>query len=72
MTSAQYAASSGAGTLVGDLNGDGHVDVLDVLIFANCYGKISGDSGFNAACDFDHDGAVGVSDLLMLVANFGK
>ncbi len=67
-----YARSSQAGTLAGDLTGDGHVDVLDVLTFVNVFGTSSGNSGFDPACDFDRDGTVGVTDLLILVADFGR
>jgi hypothetical protein len=32
---------------------------------------VVGDHGFNPPCDFNGDGAVDVSDLLMLAANWG-
>lgn len=57
---------------VGDINGDGHVDVVDLLIFVDAFGSLAGDTHYNAACDFSGDGAVDVVDLLMFVENFGK
>lgn len=57
--------------LVGDLNGDGHVDSLDLLILAGCWAKTIGQPGFNAACDLNSDGVVNVIDLLFLADNWG-
>ncbi len=58
--------------LVGDINGDGHVDVIDLLIFIAAFGTTTGNANYNPACDFNSDGSVDVIDLLDLVANFGK
>ena len=58
--------------VVGDVNGDDHVNVLDLLIFAESWGKASGQAGYNAACDFDHGGSVDVVDLLLLAEHWGE
>ena len=55
----------------GDVSGDGHVDVVDLLLLAGAWGKAAGDSANNAACDFNSDGSVDVIDLLMLARNWG-
>ena len=55
----------------GDANGDGHVDVVDLLDVVYSFGTVKGDAGFDPTCDFNHDGAVDVVDLLDLVYNFG-
>ena len=57
---------------MGDLNGDDHVDVLDLLIFANSWAKASSQNGYNPACDFNHSGSVDVVDLLLLADRWGK
>jgi hypothetical protein len=57
--------------LVGDINGDGHVDVIDLLTFVDAFGSVAGDANYNPATDFNSDGTVDVIDLLDLVGNFG-
>ena len=56
---------------VGDVDGDGHVDVLDLLSLSGNWGKSSGDDGFDARCDLNNDGAVDVMDLLILAEHWG-
>jgi hypothetical protein len=58
-------------TPAGDVNGDGHVDVVDLLYLVESFGKVLGEAEFNPACDFNGDGAIDVVDLLDLVFNFG-
>jgi parallel beta-helix repeat protein len=55
----------------GDANGDGHVDVADLLMLVDAFGKSVGMVGYDPACDFDASGDVDVVDLLTLVDNFG-
>jgi len=57
--------------VVGDLNGDGAVDVVDLLIFVEAFGKVQADPGFNTEADFNCDGSIDVVDLLIFVDNFG-
>jgi hypothetical protein len=57
--------------LAGDTDGDGHVDVVDLLNLVASFGTVTGDAGYSAACDFNSDGSVDVVDLLMLVNSFG-
>jgi hypothetical protein len=62
---------SQAGGVPGDVDGDGHVDVSDLLYLVNAFGTVIGDANYNPACDFNNDGSVDVADLLILVENFG-
>ncbi len=55
----------------GNVDGDGHVDVIDLLWLVETFGKSVGDPGYNAACDFNYDDTVDVIDLLTMVENFG-
>jgi hypothetical protein len=54
----------------GDVDGDGVVDVVDLLYLVEAFGTAAGDPLYNAACDFSGDGAVDVVDLLILVENW--
>jgi hypothetical protein len=57
--------------LVGDLNGDNHVDTNDLLILAASWAKSTGQLGFNPVCDLNFDGTVNVIDMLSLADNWG-
>jgi lysophospholipase L1-like esterase len=57
--------------LAGDVDGDDHVDVLDLLWFVDAFGSMIGDANYDARCDFNGDGAVDVVDLLIMVDYFG-
>jgi hypothetical protein len=59
------------GPIPGDVNGDLHVDVTDLLALAGSWGTNTGDAGFNPACDSNGDGRVDVSDLLILAGKWG-
>jgi hypothetical protein len=58
-------------SIVGDIDGDGHVDVVDLLDLAAHWAARTGDPGFDARYDLNGDTRVDVSDLLILAANWG-
>jgi PKD repeat protein len=58
--------------LIGDLNGDGIVNILDAIVFANSFGKNRGDPGFNPAADMNGDGTVNVLDAIIMANHFGQ
>jgi acyl-CoA thioesterase I len=58
--------------LPGDLNRDGIVDGMDLLLFAPCFGAHRYDPNFELACDLNGDGIVDGKDLAVLAFNFGK
>ncbi len=59
-------------TYAGDINGDGHVDVVDLLTLAQAWGTIRGDAPYDPRSDLNSDGSVDVIDLLMLAENWGN
>jgi len=52
---------------MGDVNGDGVIDMKDVDLFKAAYG-----GRYDPACDFNHDGVIDASDLAILSRNYGK
>lgn len=55
-----------------DVNGDGMVDVVDLLTFVEGFGLEFGDPGYFRPCDFNEDRWIDVVDLLTFVEDFGK
>jgi hypothetical protein len=56
--------------LFGDADGDGRVDLGDLLRFAGTLGKHAGDPGY--LWYFDYDGHVDLGDLAQLLRRFGR
>jgi hypothetical protein len=57
--------------LAGDANDDGHVNVTDLLLLVASWAAGVGDANYNPACDFDGNGLVDISDLLVVANNWG-
>jgi hypothetical protein len=56
----------------GDITGDSHVNVIDLLTLADSWSLSVGHAGFLPGCDLNGDGSVNVVDLLYLADNWGK
>ena len=65
---AQVEAS---GFLVGDIDGNGMVDISDLLRFALAWGSSAGGPNYDVDCDLYRDNTVDATDLLLLAGNFG-
>ena len=59
-------------TILGDVQGDGQVDVFDLLGVGKAYGSDSTQSSWNPYCDFNNDNRVDTIDLLELSENYGQ
>jgi len=57
-------------TIVGDLDGDGAVGILDFLALLAAWGPCPAPPA-DCPADLDGDGAVGINDFLALLANWG-
>jgi hypothetical protein len=58
--------------LFGDINGNGVIDVQDLLRFASTFGKSAGDAGYLGYFDYYGTGRVDFSDLIQLLLRIGK
>jgi hypothetical protein len=56
-------------TLVGDVNGDGAVNILDVQAFAKTYMSTQGSENYNPAADFNRNGVINLYDAKALMKN---
>ena len=63
--------AGGLNSLLADINSDGHVDMLDLLLLATSWGKTTAQLGYESRCDLNADGIVNVVDLLILADNWG-
>jgi hypothetical protein len=59
-------------TILGDAQGDGKVDVIDLFDLGKSYGSHPSAPNWNIQCDFNDDGEVDDSDLLDLSENYGQ
>lgn len=56
---------------LGDLDGDGDVDLSDLSLMLAAFGSCEGDANYLAAADLDANGCVELVDLAELLGNFG-
>jgi len=57
--------------IIGDVNGDGKVDIKDMAVVAQAFGSYTGHPKYNPAADVNQDGWVDIRDLAMVAKNFG-
>jgi hypothetical protein len=55
-------------SLIGDVNGDGRVDILDAIALSNSFLKV----GNNLPTDINNDGVVNILDAILLANNFNN
>jgi hypothetical protein len=58
--------------ILGDLNGDGKVDMADVVIIENAFGSYPGHPRWNPAADINENGKVDLNDVVTLLVHWGK
>jgi hypothetical protein len=57
---------SGKGYILGDINGDGTVNVLDAIVLASAFGSTPQDKNWNPLADLNDDGVVNILDAILL------
>jgi len=58
--------------LIGDLNGDGKVDMKDVAIVAKAFGSTPGDPHWDPVADLNGDGKIDMKDVAIVAKHFGE
>jgi Dockerin type I domain len=60
----------------GDFNGDGVINMTDIIAFRKCFGKPrdpqNPNNGYDAKCDFDNNGVVNMQDFMRIRAGYRK
>ena len=64
--------AASADTLVGDVNGDCAVNVLDLSKIAASYLTGVGSLLYSPALDFDHNGVINILDVQVVAAHYGQ
>jgi hypothetical protein len=59
-------------TIMGDVDGNGWVNVLDAIDVSNSFGKGIGQAGFNANADFDDNGVINILDAITLANHYNQ
>ncbi|UCE96789.1 MAG: hypothetical protein JSV51_04150 [Candidatus Bathyarchaeota archaeon] len=59
-------------SLAEDINGDGVIDLSDVILVIEAYGSFPGHPRWNPKTDVDSDGEVGISDIIAVIMKFGS
>jgi len=57
--------------ILGDINGDGTVNILDCIIASSAFGSKKGDPNWNAWADLNRDGRVNILDMILIAGKFG-
>ena len=55
----------------GDVDGNGHVDIYDLIIWAGAFGTFAGEPDFNPAADLNNDGVIDIYDGIIIAINYG-
>ncbi len=58
-------------SLVGDVNGDGVVDIYDLSLVGKAYGAVVGQPAYNPDADITKDGRVDIRDIALVSRNWG-
>jgi len=59
-------------TMPGDVNGDGTVDIYDLILVASAFGSQTGYPEFNPNADINADETTDIYDLILVASHFGE
>jgi hypothetical protein len=72
MTNNRYSDGKVKVRFVGDINGDGKVDMVDIRVVAKAFASYPGHPRWNPDADINQDGKVDMQDIRSAAKNFGK
>jgi hypothetical protein len=55
-----------------DVNGDGIIDIFDVVLLCGAYGAAEGSPDYNPLCDVNGDGKIDIFDAVLLIGAYGR
>ncbi|MEM3576954.1 MAG: PKD domain-containing protein [Candidatus Bathyarchaeia archaeon] len=58
--------------LLGDINGDGTVDIFDAILLSISFGAKPGNPNWNPNADLDNSGEIDIFDAIILSAHYGE
>jgi PKD repeat protein len=58
--------------IMGDINGDGEVDMKDVVLAASAFGSDPNHPRWNSDADIDENGEINVKDIALVCKHFGE
>jgi parallel beta-helix repeat protein len=67
-----YLAGTVRIKMMGDVDGNGRIDILDIAAIAVSYQTKSGDSRYRLNRDLNRDGIINIVDVTLAAQNFGK
>jgi PKD repeat protein len=79
--SVTYTVTVKNSTLIGDINGDGIVNILDAILLADAFGSHCANYDYqgepaspnwNPNADLNGDGVVNILDMIILASHFGQ
>lgn len=59
-------------TILGDVTGEGEVDILDIATIASAYGASPGHPKWNPNADLDNSNSIDILDIAKAARNYGK
>jgi hypothetical protein len=57
---------------MGDINGDGIVNIKDVIIVSAAFGSVPGDPNWDPTADINEDKVINVKDMVLISVNYGR
>jgi len=59
-------------TIPGDVDGNGEVNIYDIVTMSGAYGAQAADPEYEANCDLNGDGRIDIYDIVLAAGNYGK